>query len=70
MNKIIALISAVLLLNTFSSYSQSGFPSVGMENEMYYEVHGTYRRSVKKSQFNNAKLIRDVVSGYPRMPMN
>lgn len=65
MNKIIALISAVLLLNTFSSYSQSGFPSIGMENEMYYEVHGTYRRSVKKSQFNNAKLIRDVVSGYP-----
>jgi hypothetical protein len=65
MNKIITLISAVLLLNTFSSYSQSGFPSIGMENEMYYEVHGTYRRSVKKSQFNNAKLIRDVVSGYP-----
>ncbi|MBP8033917.1 MAG: hypothetical protein KAZ71_04920 [Bacteroidia bacterium] len=65
MNKIITLISAVLLLNNFSSYSQSGFPTIGMENEMYYEVHGTYRRSVKKSQFSNAKLIRDVVSGYP-----
>lgn len=66
MNKIITLISAVLLLCNLSSYSQSGFPNIiEKENELYYEVHGTYKRSVKKTQFNNAKLIRDVVSGYP-----
>lgn len=66
MNKIITLISGVLLLCNLSSYSQSGFPNIiEKENELYYEVHGTYKRSVKKTQFNNAKLIRDVVSGYP-----
>ncbi len=66
MNKIITLISGVLLLCNLISYSQSGFPNIiEKENELYYEVHGTYKRSVKKTQFNNAKLIRDVVSGYP-----
>lgn len=67
MYKIAILISIVFLLNNVSVHSQSGFSNsiIEKENEIYYEVHGAYKRSVKKSQFNNAKLIRDIISGYP-----
>lgn len=67
MNRVIIIISSVFLLNSFSGFSQTAFPNniIEKEKELFYEVHGTYKRSVKKSQFNNAKLIRDVVSGYP-----
>jgi hypothetical protein len=64
MYKIINLTLAAFLLISFKSYSQDGF-SHNVVKELNYEVHGAYKRAVKKSQFTNAKLVRDIVSGYP-----
>lgn len=64
MNKIVILISSAFLLISVKSFSQDGFPN-NVVKELNYEVHGAYKRSVKKTQFNNAKLLSDVISGYP-----
>jgi hypothetical protein len=64
MNKIVILISSVFLIIGIKAFSQDSFFN-NVVNDLNYEVHGAYNRSIKKSQFNNSKLIRDVVSGYP-----
>jgi len=64
MKKIGILISITFLLFSFKSFSQDVFPN-NIIKELNYEVHGTYKRAVKKSQFKDAKLVRDIISGYP-----
>lgn len=64
MKKIIFTISVVIFLSGFSGYSQNNF-TTNFTGNINYEVFGPYKRAVKKTQFNDANLISDVVAGYP-----
>lgn len=64
MKKTVIIISITFLLFTLKSFPQDVFPN-NIIKELNYDVHGTYKRAVKKSQFKDAKLVRDIISGYP-----
>ncbi len=64
MKKSIILIAVTFLFGGFKLSAQDVFPN-NIVRELNYEVHGTYKRPIKKSQFTDAKLVRDIISGYP-----
>lgn len=62
MKKII--IASAIILCGLASFSQSAFPNT-IPQDVDYDVRPTYKRSIKDLDLNNAKLISDVVAGYP-----
>lgn len=75
MKKIIIILPAVLFLrlnilaqddsNNKKWYSEEVSTKSNFTEELYFEVRGNYEHSVKKEKLNKAKLISDIISGYP-----
>ena len=63
MKKLILCLTAIFL-SDITTFAQNAFSS-GLPQELRYEVYGRYRRPIKKEKLSEAKLISDVVPGYP-----
>jgi TonB family protein len=64
MSKKLVLTSATVLCIGLAAFTQNSFPNV-FPPDLRYEVRGIYKRPVKKEKLNEAKLISDVIPGYP-----
>jgi hypothetical protein len=71
-----SVLTAVAVLSIgFTAFSQGGsstnqFFIPALPPELRYEVRPAYTRPVTKEQLNEARFIRDVVSGYPENWIN
>ncbi len=72
--KIIVVGFSVLVtcLTSFAQFGKAAGPSNDFRNtvpsstkELSYNVTGTYKRPILREKLNNAKLIGDVIDGYP-----
>ena len=70
---IILPISLFLQLSIFAQddtnnkkwYTEGVSTNSSFTQELYFEVRGNYAHSVKKEKLNEAKLINDIIPGYP-----
>ena len=70
MKKFILAIATVLLVNLtgFSQDITTGIPGnniISVKQNLNYDVQGAYIRPVKMKKLRDAKLISDIVDGYP-----
>lgn len=55
---------ATILFISISAFAQYGNKLI-ISNDLSYEVRGLYSHPIKKEQLNEAKLLSDLISGYP-----
>lgn len=63
MKKIILTLASVLFTGSFA-FAQYGNKPV-VSNDLSYDIRGTYSHPIKKVKLNEAKVLSDLISGYP-----